>query len=90
MKRFTVDMKAVSNLSSWTTVFTPAMLIFQQKHHAYKFQFAVDIMFCKAVDPAVVTQPPASVTSEMIAGYPDLSPRRCISSAVEPYRNIQA
>ena len=53
VKQFTVDMKAVSNLSSLKdvmTVFTPAVLIFHQKHHAYKFQFAVDIMFHKAVD----------------------------------------
>ena len=27
-------------------------------HQAYKFQIAVDVIFHKAVDPAVITQPP--------------------------------
>ena len=77
MKKFAVDMKAVSNLSSLKdamTVFTPAMITFQQKHHAYKFKFAVDIMFHKAVDPAVVTQPPVTLTSEMLAVYSSSPP----------------
>ena len=77
MKQFAVNMKGVSNLSSLKdamTVFTRAMCTFQQKHHAYKFQFAVDIMFHKAVDPAVVTQPPVTLTSEMLAVYSDSSP----------------
>ena len=77
VKQFTVNMKAVSNLSSLEvamTVFTPAMLTFQQKHHAYKSQCAVDIMFHKAVDTSVVTQPPVTLTSEMLAVYSDSSP----------------
>ena len=56
------------------TIFTPAMLTFQQKHHAYKFQFAVDIMFQKAVDSAVVTQPPVTLTSEMLAVFSSSPP----------------
>ena len=47
---------------------------FQQKHSAYKFQIAVDVVFHKAVDPAVVTQPPVTLTSEMVAVYVDAPP----------------
>ena len=38
-------------------------------HSAYKYQIPVDVLFHKAVDPAVVTQPPVSLTSEMVAVY---------------------
>ena len=31
------------------------------------FQIAVDVVFHKAVDPAVVTQPLVTLTSEMVA-----------------------
>ena len=79
VKQFTVNVIAVSNLSSLKTamtVFKPSMLTFQQRHHSYKFQFTVDIMFHKADDPAVVTQPPVTLTSEMLAVYSDSpSPR---------------
>ena len=47
------------------------MMDFQQKHSAYKFQIAVRIVFHKPVDPAVVTQPLATLTSEMVAVYED-------------------
>ena len=50
------------------------MMDFQQKHNAYKFQIAVDVVFHKAVDPAVVTQPPVTLTSEMVAVYADAPP----------------
>ena len=36
----------------------PTMAAYQQRHRAYKFQIAMGVMFHKAVDPAVVTQPP--------------------------------
>ena len=48
-------------------VFEPVMMDFQQNHNVYKFQFAVSIVFHKAVDPAVVTQPPVTLTLEMVA-----------------------
>ena len=50
------------------------MMNFQQKHNAYKFQVAVSIVFHKAVDPAVVTQPPVVLTSEMVALCADTHP----------------
>ena len=42
---------------------------FQQNQSAYKFQIAVDVVFHKSVDPAVETQPPVTLTSEMVAVY---------------------
>ena len=50
------------------------MMDFQQKHNAYKFQVAFSIVFHKAVDPAVVTQPPGTLTSEVVAVYGDAPP----------------
>ena len=57
---------------------------FHQEHRAYKFQIAVNVVFHKAVDPAVVTQQPVTLTSltqqpvtltsEMVAVYSDASP----------------
>ena len=72
-----MDMKEVNHLSTLQdaiSVFTSEMSTFQQKHRAYKFQFAVDVVFRKTVDPAVGTQPTVTRTSEMVAVYPDLSP----------------
>ena len=45
------------------------MKTLQEKHHAYKFQVAITIVCHKAVDRSVVTQPPVTLTSEMIAVY---------------------
>ena len=45
------------------------MKTFEVKHRAYKFQVAIMIVCHKAVDPSVVTQPPVTLTSEMIAVY---------------------
>ena len=50
------------------------MMDFQQKHNAFKFQIAVSIAFHKAVDPAVITHPPVTLTSEMVAVYADAPP----------------
>ena len=55
-------------------VFKPAMTKFHQDHHAYKFQIAVDVVFHKAVDPTVITQPPETLTSEIVTVYPDDAP----------------
>ena len=50
------------------------MATFQQEHRAYKFQIAVTVVFHKTVDPAVVTQPPVTLTLEMVAVYSEASP----------------
>ena len=54
------------------------MMDFQQKHSAYKFQVAVSIVFHKAVDSAVIMQPPVVLTSEMVAVYAD-APRNDVN-----------
>ena len=46
------------------------MMNFQQEHSAYKFQITV-VVFHKVVDPAVVTQPPVTLTLKMVAVYAD-------------------
>ena len=47
----------------------PTMVAYQRRQRAYKFQVVVDVMFHKAVDPAVVTQPPVTPRCNMAAGY---------------------
>ena len=39
----------------------PTMTAYQQRHRAYRFQVAVDVVFHKAVDSTVVTQPPVTL-----------------------------
>ena len=56
------------------------MMDFQQKHSAYKFRIAVSIVYHNAVDPAVVTQPPVTLTSEMVAVYADAPPLNDVNS----------
>ena len=65
------EAKSLSTLEKAITVFEPVMMDFRQKHNACKFQISVSIVFHKAVDPAVVTQPPVTLTSEMVALYAD-------------------
>ena len=77
VQRFTVSMKEAKSLSTLEKaiiVFKPVMMDFQQKHSAYKFQIAVSIVFHKAIDPAIVTQLPVVLTSEMVAVYADAPP----------------
>ena len=75
--KFTVTMKEARHLSTLKeaiAVFTHVRKTFHQGHRAYKFQIAVCVVFHKAVDPAVVTQPPVTLTSEMVAVYSDAVP----------------
>ena len=74
---FTVDMKEANHLPALQgaiTTFKSAISKFHREHHAYKFQISVGVVFHKAVDPAVITQPPVTLTSEMIAVYADTFP----------------
>ena len=69
VEQFTVNMKEARHLSALKeaiAVFMPVMSKFHQEHRAYKFQIAVD--------PAVITQPPVTLASEMVAVYSDASP----------------
>ena len=77
VEQFAVNMKKENHLSPLKkaiAVFTPVMTTFQQEHRVYKFQIAVTVVFHKAVEPAVVIQPPVTLTSEMVAVYSDASP----------------
>ena len=77
VQQFTANMKEAKNLSTLKkaiVVFKPVMMHFQQKHSAYKFRMAVDVVFHNAVDPAVVIHPPVTLTLEMVAVYADDPP----------------
>ena len=68
------ESKHLSVLQGAITTFNPVMAKYHQDHQAYKFQIAVYVDFHKAVYPAVITQPPVTLTSEMVAVYSDDSP----------------
>ena len=77
VQQFTVNMKETKSLSTLKkaiAVFKPVMMCFQQKHSAYKSQTDISIVFHKAVDLAVITQPPVVLTSEMVVVYADARP----------------
>ena len=63
----TTSTQHLDHLSTALHLLPPLMKTFQVKHRAYKFQVAITIVYQKAVDPSVVTQPPVTRTSEMIA-----------------------
>ena len=72
LETHTVDMGEARQLAALETVITaflPAMDTYKQKHHAYKFQIVLSMVFHKAVDPTVVTQPPVVFRSTMAAIY---------------------
>ena len=55
-------------------VFTPVMTKFHQVPDGSC------VVFHNAVDPAVITQPPVALGSEMVAVYADAAPPRCCES----------
>ena len=72
VKRFNIDMQEtqhLDHLSPALQLLLPTMKTYQDKHRAYKFQVAITVVFHKAVDPSVVTQPLVTLTSEMISVY---------------------
>ena len=91
----TVDMNTANQLATLgDTVLSlePTMVAYQRRHPAYKFQVALDVMFHKAVDPAVVTQPPVTLRCDMAAVYPDDSPQlvetsACLLELIEVYEH---
>ena len=71
-ERYNIDMQERQHLDHLPTalhLLRPPMKTFIVKHRAYKFQVAITIVYHKALDPSVVTQPPVTLTSEMIAVY---------------------
>ena len=60
---YAVDMQEADQLSALqgaVSSFQPSITKYHREHRAYKFQKAVDVVFHKAVDPAVITQPPVT------------------------------
>ena len=78
------EAKSLSTLEKAIAVFKPVMMDFQQKHSTYKFHISVDVVFHEAVDPAVVTQPPVTLTSEMDA-HPRDDMNRQLLNSIEVY-----
>ena len=68
----TVDMvgaRQLAVLEDAVLAFEPAMAEYRHRHHAYKYQVVLDVMFHKAVDPTVITQPPVTLRTTMAAVY---------------------
>ena len=73
----TVDMEERNQLATLeraVLALEPKMTAYQQRHRAYKFEVAVNVVFHKVVDPTVVTQPPVTLRCEMVAVYADRLP----------------
>ena len=92
---FAVNMPEANHLAALekaVTSFQPSMTKYRREHHAYKFQLAVDVVFHKAVDPAVITVPPVTLISEMVAVYAGDAPpledvNRQLINLVEVYEH---
>ena len=70
VERYNINMQETQHLVHLSTALHLLLLTmtqFHTKHRAYKFQVAITIVYHKAVDSSVVTQPPVTLTSEMIA-----------------------
>ena len=79
-----VDMNARNQLAALRDAvlsLEPTMDVYQRGHQAYKYQVALDVVFHKAVDPAVVTVPPVTLRCDMVAVYPGGSPQLAETSA---------
>ena len=53
----------------------PTMAAYQRRHHAYKYQIALNIVFHKAVDSTILTDPPVTLRTTMAAMYPNELPQ---------------
>ena len=88
---FAVEMKEANHLSALqgaVTAFKPSMDNYHRNHRAYKFQLFVDVVSHKAVDPAVITQPLVTLTSEMVVVYASDVPPLCRWQILWKYTNI--
>ena len=68
----TVDMgeaRQLAALEDAVLAFEPAMAEYRQRHHGCKYQVVLDVLFHKAVDHTVVTQPPVTLRTTMAAVY---------------------
>ena len=91
-----VDMNATHQLAALegTVVsFGPVMADYKRRRGAYKFHVIANIMFHKAVDPNVGTQPPVALRSPTLSVYPADHPQlgevaREILDKIEVYEHI--
>ena len=68
-----VDMDAANQLVALEDAVLapePTMTAYQQRHRAYKYQIALNVVFHKAVDPTILTDPPVTLRTTMAAVYP--------------------
>ena len=71
-EKYAVDMQQADHLSALQGAVSSvqhSMTKYNREHCAYKFQMDVYVAFHKVVDPAIITQPPITLTSEMVAVY---------------------
>ena len=64
-----VDMDAANQLEDAIVALEPTMTDYQQRHRAYKYQIALNVVFHKAEDPTILTQPPVTIRTTMAAVY---------------------
>ena len=72
MEVHSVEMNAANQLvvlEDAVVVLEPTITAYQQRHHAYKYQIAVNVIFHKAVDPIILTDPPVTLRTAMVAVY---------------------
>ena len=75
---YTIDMNCADHLApleAAVTSFEPTMALYQRRWKALKFQITMDVVFHKAVDHAVVTDPLVTLVCEMAAVYAAESPK---------------
>ena len=86
-----MDMQEANHLAALqgaVAYFEPSMSTYHREHRAYKFQMDIDDVF----HPAVITQPPVTLTSQMVAVYYDEAPplegvNRQLLNLVEVYEH---
>ena len=78
MEVHSVDMNEANQLVALKDAMVapgPTMAAYQRRHHAYKFQVALNVVFHKAVDPTILTDPPVTLRTTMAAVYPNELPQ---------------
>ena len=83
MEVHSVNMNAANQLVALeeaVVALEPTIAAYQQRHHAYKYQIAVNVIFHKVVDPAILTDPPVTLRTTMVAVYASC---KCVCSYTE-------
>ena len=67
-----VDMDAANHLVALedaVLTLKPTIIACQQRHRAYKYQIALNVLFHKALDPTILIDPPVTLRTTMTAVY---------------------